>query len=138
MQTRLHCSRSAAGKFEPYTSLYVVSELEDAPTDKRDNMLALINKYNITVLAASEEADNLARRYVTEGALPNGSLTDASHIAVASVHELDMIISLNFKHIVRERTVRLTGAINMLLNYKPIDVHTPMGVIDHEKTRYNS
>jgi hypothetical protein len=70
--------------------------------------------------------------------LPSGSLTDASHIAVASVHELDMIISLNFKHIVREKTIRLTGAINMLSNYKPIEIHTPMEVIDDEKTRYNS
>jgi predicted nucleic acid-binding protein len=128
----------AAGMFEPYTSLYVISELEDAPPDKRDKMLALMNKYNIIVLAASEEADNLARRYITKGALPNGSLADASHIAIASVHDLDMIISLNFKHIVREKTIRLTGAINKLSNYKRIDIHTPMEVIDDEKTRYNS
>lgn len=127
----------AAGMFEPYTSLYVINELEDAPPNKRDKMLALINQYNIIVLAASENADNLARRYISEGALPSGSLADASHIAIASVHALDMIVSLNFKHIVREKTIRLTGAINMLSNYKPINIHTPMEVIDDEKTRYH-
>ena len=58
------------GKFEPYTSLYVIDEIEAAPSEKRDNMMALIERYNITVLAASDEADNLARRYIAEGALP--------------------------------------------------------------------
>ena len=96
----------AAWIFKPYTSLYVISELEDAPSYKRDKMLALLNKYSIIVLAASEEADNLARRYIADGALPSGSLTDASHIAVASVHELDMIISLNFNTILNLKSLQ--------------------------------
>jgi hypothetical protein len=31
-----------AGKFEPYTSLYVVGELEEAQGEKREEMIALI------------------------------------------------------------------------------------------------
>ena len=46
-------------KFKPYTSLYTIKELENAPIEKRDTMLSLIERYNITVLAASDEADNL-------------------------------------------------------------------------------
>ena len=71
----------------------------------------MIEKYNITLLAATDEVDNLARRYVSESALPGGSMSDASHIAVASVNALDMIVSLNFRHIVREKTIKMTGAI---------------------------
>ena len=127
----------AAGKFEPYTSLYVIDELEDAPQEKRDKMVALIERYNITVLAASDEADNLARRYIAEGALPHGSLADASHIAVATVNALNMIISLNFRHIVKEKTIKLTSAINTLLGYRAMEINTPMEVIDDEKTRYH-
>ena len=78
-----------------------------------------------------------AKRYMSEGALPLGSLEDASHIAIASVNNLDMIISLNFKHIVREKTIKLTGAINTLLGYKPIEMYAPMEVISDEKTRYH-
>ncbi|MCL2824900.1 MAG: hypothetical protein FWD57_13005 [Polyangiaceae bacterium] len=125
-----------AGKFEPYTSLYVVAEIDSAPREKRDNMMALIARYNITVLAASDEADNLARRYVAEGALPLGSLSDASHVT-ASVNALDMINSLNFWHIVREKTIKLTGAINTLLGYPAVELNAPMEVIDEEKTRYH-
>ena len=126
-----------AGKYEAYTSDYVINELENAPQEKRDKMIALIERYNITVLSASDEADNLARRYLAEGALPQGSLTDASHIAAASVNALDKILSLNFRHIVKEKTIKLTGAINTLLGYNVVEIKTPMEVIDDEKTRYH-
>ena len=127
----------AVGKFDPYTSLYVIDELEDAPKEKRDKMIALIERYNIKVLAASGEADGLARKYIAEGALPKGSLTDASHIAAATIYDLDMIISLNFRHIVKEKTIKWTGAINALLGYRVIEINTPMEVIDDEKSRYH-
>jgi len=127
----------AAGKFEPYTSDYVIDELEQAPTDKRDKMIALVERYNITVLAASEEIVTLAKRYISDGALPQGSQTDARHIAAATVNAMDMIISLNFRHIVKEKTIRITSAINTILGYKIIDIETPMEVIDDEKTRYH-
>jgi hypothetical protein len=127
----------AAGKFEPFTSYYTIDELDDAPSEKCDRMIALIEKYNITLLAATDEVDNLARRYVSEGALPSGSMSDASHIAVASVNALDMIVSLNFRHIVRERTIKMTSAINVLLGYKTVEINAPMEVIGDEKTRYH-
>ena len=127
----------ASGKFEPFTSGYVINELDDAPNDKRDKMIALIKKYNITVLAITDEADELALRYLTEGAFPPNSLIDASHVASASVNDLDMIINLNFRHIVKERTIEMTGAINTLSGYKTIKIKSPMEVIDDEKTRYH-
>ena len=40
-----------AGKYEAFTSLYVVDELEKAPSEKRDKMIALIEQYCITALA---------------------------------------------------------------------------------------
>ena len=77
------------------------------------------------------------KRYIAENALPQGSQTDARHIATAAVNDLDKIISLNFRHIVKEKTIRSTSAINMLLGYKTIEIKTPMEVIDDEKTRYH-
>jgi len=127
----------AAGKFEPYTSSYAIEELDEAPAEKREKMLDLITRYNITVLAATDETDRLAERYVSEGALPQGSLTDASHIAIAAVNGLDMIVSLNFRHIVKEKTIQRTRAINMLLDYGAVKIKSPMEVIDSEKTRYH-
>jgi len=126
-----------SGKFEPFTSGYVINELNDAPNEKRDKMISLIKKYNITVLAINDEADELALRYLFEGVFPPNSLIDASHVASASVNALDMIISLNFRHIIKERTIEMTSAINTLLGYKTIKIKSPMEVIDDEKTRYH-
>jgi len=126
------------GKFEPYTSDYVIREIEDTPSeDKREKMLSLITKYDISVLEATNETDELAERYVSEGALSQGSLIDASHIAAAAVNDLDMIVSLNFRHIVKEKTIQLTNAINILQGYRKVKIKSPMEVIDSEKTRYD-
>ena len=111
----------------------MIEELKKASLEKYNKMFKLIKQCNITVLTTSDEAENLARRYISEGALPKGSLTDAIHIAVASINNLDKIISLNFRHIVREKTIKLTGEINILLGYKPIEINSPKEAINNEK-----
>jgi predicted nucleic acid-binding protein len=126
-----------AGKFKPYTSDYVIREIEDAPAEKRAKILDLLRRYDITILTASDETDKLAARYISEGALPSGSSVDACHIAVASVNDLDLIVSLNFRHIVRDKTIEMTSAINILLGYTVVKIKAPMEVIDVEKTRYH-
>jgi hypothetical protein len=111
----------------------VTDELENTPSEKRDKMLALIKQYNINVLASSDEANKLAMLYISKGALPRGSLIDARHIAIASVNALNIIVSLNFKHIVREKTINLTGTINTSLGYKTVKIQSPTEVIKNEK-----
>jgi hypothetical protein len=100
-------------------------------------MFGLIAKYGIEVLVATPETNALARKYVNEGALPRGSLTDACHIAIASMNDLDIIVSMNFSHIVRSKTIEMTAAINTLMGIGSIIIDSPMGVIDSEKVRYN-
>ncbi len=91
----------AAGRYNAYTSVYVIDELVDAPDKKREKMIALIEKYNISVLALNDEAEQLADAYVDQGIIPTKYRADGIHIAVAAVHGLDIIISMNFQHIVK-------------------------------------
>lgn len=122
----------AAGKYEAFTSTYVTDELEKAPDAKRDKMLGLIKKYNIAVLAASDEAVRIADIYVAEGVIPKKYKTDALHIASATVNELDMIVSMNFKHIVKRKTILATGKINNLNGYRAIEIYSPMEIVEDE------
>jgi predicted nucleic acid-binding protein len=124
----------AAGKYEAFTSLYVVDELEKAPSEKREKMIALIGKYGITALALNDEAEQLADAYVEQGVIPTKYRTDGIHIAVAAVNDLDMIISMNFQHIVKRKTKIRTGSINALNGYRAVEICTPMEVNDHEDT----
>ncbi|MDR1871041.1 MAG: PIN domain-containing protein [Deltaproteobacteria bacterium] len=121
-----------AGKFEPYTSVVVVRELEKAKKEKRDKMLSLIAKFNITVLPENDDAVNLAYLYIKNNVITLNHLIDATHIAIATVNNLDKIISLNFSHIVRDKTRLFTEYINSINGYGSIDINSPMEIVDHE------
>ena len=112
--------------------MYAVGELQEAPDERAKIMIDLISEHDITVLDSSEEADALAATYQKQGIIPPGNTVDAQHIAVASVNDLDMIISLNFKHIVRKKTVTMTGRANADLGYRPVEIHSPMEVVERE------
>ena len=116
------------GKLEVFTSQFVIDELMLAPSPKREQMLELIARYGIPVLQPSEEAAKLAVLYLETGALPPASTADSLHIAIASVYGLDLIISLNFEHIVRQRTRRMTAAVNTLYGYSAVEILSPMEV----------
>jgi hypothetical protein len=122
----------AAGKYEAFTSQYVVDELAKAPESKRGKMLGLISEHGIPMLASTDEARQLADIYVEEGIIPGKYRTDGLHIAVASVNEMDFIISMNFQHIVRLKTQQMTSAINTLKGYRPVGIISPMEIAEHE------
>ncbi|MCL1856349.1 MAG: hypothetical protein FWF84_01715 [Kiritimatiellaeota bacterium] len=127
----------AAGKYEAYTSSAVIDELEQAPAEKSAAMQALVGKYNITNLQVTEEVRRLANLYVSAGIIPLKYETDSVHIAVATINELDTIVSLNFRHIVKLKTMQMTNAVNILNGYCSIEIHSPMEVLDSEDTQYN-
>jgi predicted nucleic acid-binding protein len=122
----------AAGKYAAFTSLYVVDELEKAPNEKRDKMIALIEHFDIAALALSDEAERLADTYVEQGIIPLKYRTDGVHIAVAAVNDLDIIISMNFQHIIKRKTKIGTANINALNGYRSIEICTPMEVNENE------
>ena len=123
-----------AGKFKPFTSKYVTLELEETKdVEKLKQMKALIADYEITVIPESDEVERLADVYVTAGVIPEKYATDALHIAVATVAGLDFIISLNFRHIVKHKTIIETESLNAREGYKRVFIHAPAEVIDHDE-----
>jgi len=122
----------AAGKYEAFTSSYVTDELEKVPEAKRDIMLSLIAEYGIIVLAPDTEAVRIADIYISEGAIPQKYRNDGLHIAIATVNDLDMIISMNFQHIVKRKTKLLTANINRLNGYRALEIYSPMEVVENE------
>ncbi|MCL2287864.1 MAG: hypothetical protein FWC33_01600 [Candidatus Bathyarchaeota archaeon] len=123
----------AMGKYEAFTSDFVINELERAKKEKSDKMLKLVAEYGVKVLEPDEDANRLADLYVAEGVIPQKYLTDGLHIAIATVYGLDMIVSLNFNHIVKRKTLKMTGAINILNGYSAIEIYSPMEIVDDER-----
>jgi hypothetical protein len=100
--------------------------------EKRDKMMRLIPEYGVKVLDASDEAVRLADISVDEGIIPMKYRMDGLHIAIATVNYLEMIISMNFQHIVKRKTKILTGNINVLNGYRAVEIMNPMEVVENE------
>jgi len=123
-----------AGDFEPYTSEYVTKEIEDDPDRQRqDEMLQLITDYGVKLLPFDERVKTLADKYIEAMAIPAKHRIDAMHIASATVHGLDFIVSQNFEHIVKDKAIRLTAMINEAEGYDGIGIYEPGEVIGYER-----
>ena len=123
-----------AGKLQPFTSEYVTQELEGTKdAEKLAKMKALITDNGVKVFPASSKIESLADIYVDAGIIPKKYETDAFHIATATIHGLDYIVSLNFRHIVRHRTIFETEVINTREGFKRVFIHTPAEVIDYDE-----
>ena len=121
-----------AGKYEAYTSAYVIEELENAQEPKQSNMLALVGEYGVKVLVVESEAERLAEIYINEGVIPARFIYDGLHIAIATINDLEYIFSLNFKHINKLKTKTMTSIINLREGYRPVTIASPMEVESDE------
>ncbi len=104
-------------------------ELHRAPEGVR-TVLADLPDDCVETIAPSGEIDRLRDEYVTAGVVGPACLLDAEHIAAASVAEVDLIVSWNFKHIVHFEKIRGYHAVNLLRGYPLIPIHSPNEVVE--------
>jgi hypothetical protein len=122
-----------AGKWDAYTSYTVINEISEAPEETSARLMALIKDFGIVVLPPNDEIHSLADIYVKEGIIPHKYRDDAVHIATACFYGMDIIISWNFKHIVKRKTILMTNFINTRENYRQISIHSPSEVIEYDE-----
>jgi len=107
-------------------------ELKNAPIDVQ-KILDKIPKKNIELVELTEEVTELSKKYLSEGVLAKSKLVDAQHIAIATVNNVDLIVSWNFKHIVNIDKIRGFNAVNLKMGYSIIDIRSPWEVISYER-----
>lgn len=117
------------GEYEAFISDVVTAEIDLAPQDIAVRLRGEIKKIMPEGLTLSNEAEELASKYISEGIIPDRYENDALHIAIASVNSLDIIVSWNFEHIVKLKTKHGVMAINTLLGYKTVEIASPLEVI---------
>ena len=84
-------------KFKFVISPLVLNEVRRGDPTAAKRRLEVIAQ--LTVLETLPEADTLAQKLLDTGAVPQNSRTDAEHIALATVHGTDYLVSWNHKHI---------------------------------------
>ena len=120
-----------AGEYEPYSSPFTFREiLRETDSVKREKMTLLAAEYGVSILAESDEVNRIAWLYVKEGAISPAWETDAVHIAMTTVNDLDFIVSLNFTHIARPWTIEHVRRVNKREGYQGIGIYTPREVLE--------
>jgi len=83
--------------FDLFTSLETLDEAGKGDSHMADARLKLLQ--GIPLLPLPDEGLELAQSLVTSGIVPAKAASDALHIAVASVHRIDYLVTWIFKHI---------------------------------------
>jgi hypothetical protein len=82
---------------ELFTSQIVLDEISSGEAEMAGQRLEVMA--GIPVLVANEEAENLTVQILDSGLLPADADRDAGHIALATVYEMDILLSWNCRHI---------------------------------------
>ena len=77
-----------------------------------------------------QEAKRLRQAYLDAGILAAKSATDALRVALATVYDCELIVSWNFRHIVRFSKIQRFNAVNALYGYNHVAIHSPPEVIN--------
>ena len=118
------------GRFHLCISDVVRQELKLAPTEVR-NLFDEFLEYS-EILPITNECLELRDLYLSHNILTQKSRDDALHVATASIHECDIIISWNFKHIVHYDKIKLYNTVNTIHGFKEIFINSPSEVIYYD------
>lgn len=120
----------AKDKYEVCLSSLVIEELEKtSDLDHRARLLTFANQLDAEVFSLTEEINQIADQFVKEGYIPVKYKEDAVHLAFALSHNVDYIVSWNFKHIVRPRTKDAVRIIAIKEGFRETKILTPEEVV---------
>ncbi len=98
-------------EYQAYSSILVQRELERIDEPYKTGYLKIIS--GLERLELSEEVAILAEGYVSRGIFHRKFIADAIHMALASFHKIDYLVTWNFGHLANVRKqarVRLFNA----------------------------
>jgi hypothetical protein len=120
-----------AGRFIPLLSDLLAAEIGRAPERVRDLHLELLGLVQQESVAIGTDALELLAAYEAHSVLGPRYRADMLHIALATVADADVLVSWNFKHIVRFDKIRMFNAVNLEQGYKALSIHSPREVTTH-------
>jgi hypothetical protein len=100
-------------RFELVTSQATVDELAEGSYPGQGEAIALIG--GIPRLEVDEEAQGIAEVYIRHYVMPDEDSGDALHLALASIREVDYLLTWNLRHLANPNKVEHIATINRRL-----------------------
>ena len=120
--------QARVGKFIIVLSDLTLRELAPAPERVRQLTETIPDPF-LELVTLSQEAERLAKHYITEGVLTPKFESDAQHIAMSTILKVDSLVSWNFKHMVNFFRIKQYNSTNLKFGYQTIDIRTPKEVM---------
>lgn len=118
--------------YEVLISDLVIGEIRQiADENRRRTIEDLIRKFVLVVI--DEETRALANRYLQVGVFGSTSAADALHVAAATVAGADLIVSWNFQHMVKVRTIPKSKCGQPQLGLSRNRYSLPSGIVGVER-----
>ena len=124
-------NRFEAGEYVLVISSVTVGELRSAPQAVRAILDRVPESY-IERLQLTPEGERLADLYLAAGVIPRRMAADAQHIAAATLAEVDVLVSWNFKHVVNLRRIMGFNAVNLGSGLRPLEIRTPREIVNDD------
>jgi len=107
-------------------------ELDSAP-ERVKQLVRSLPVESIEFVELQENVVELATMYIKENVVGKTSFDDCLHIALATIHKADYLVSWNFKHIVNVERIRGYNSVNIKLGYSTIDIRSPRELMKYEE-----
>jgi hypothetical protein len=114
--------------FDLYVSQFVLDEAAQGDVEAAARRLVVLE--DIPLLEVTEEATALAAKILSGGGLPSQARVDAFHVAVATVHGMDYLLSWNCKHIANAALRGRIEVICRLAGFEPPVICTPLELVE--------
>ena len=123
--------RIKLGKITCIYSELIETELLNAPSRVKIFFQEL-PKESMEKVEINDDILTLATKYVEEKVVGETSFDDCIHIATATFHRVDILVSWNFKHIVNVYRIRGYNSINLRMNYPSLEIRSPKEIVEYE------
>lgn len=130
--TRRLLGELAAGRWEGFISTVVLAEVDAAAESIRRQIADELARAPMIVLEETAQSITVARTYVAAGAIPANAENDARHIAIASVNDVRVVVSWNFRHMVNIERKRRINSVNLAEGLPLLDIVSPWEVRSDE------
>lgn len=124
---------TAAARYELVTSPAVLDELGSGPSDRSGAWLALVA--DLPVLTVSPAIVEIVQAYIRHKLMPANPAGDALHLALASYHKCDFLVTWNCEHLANANKFGHIRRINTMLGLFVPALVTPMELLggNHER-----
>jgi len=135
-QAMMHWTRRWWAEFVPrfalVTSPVVIAELRRGTGERTQQRVDLLEEAELLeVTALAEEVANI---YIEKRAMPNDPGGDALHLAVASVHRVDVLLTWNCRHLANPSKMEYIRCVNYELGLPTPVLTTPLNYLSGDES----